>query len=113
MINIALEVGDRVHARLYTPDRSDVATQDFNITAIEGTTYFGGPIPCNTEDGWELELTIKSMDNLALPETLAEITAYDLIGEKHHLMGKGLVWSTSVGEPFDCYRIVSWEPGHI
>ena len=108
-----IQVNDTVHARYYDAERGNVAMQDFIVTSIEGNTYFGGAIPCDTESGWELELTAKTLENLALPTTLSEITVYDYQMVPIHLMGKGEVWVDAEGAPFVTDRILCWTEGHI
>jgi hypothetical protein len=108
-----IQVNDTVHARYYDAERGNAAIQDFIVTTIEGNTYLGGAIPCDVGAGWELEITAKTLENLALPSTLSEITAYDYRKTPIHLMGKGEVWVDSDGAPFATDRILCWTEGHI
>jgi hypothetical protein len=108
-----IEVGDSVHARFYNADRSSVAIQDFEVTEIDGTVYKGGALDCDTSLGWELELVCKSLESLGLPESIAEITAYNVSGRAVYLTGKGVSWKTESGEEFPVSQILSWENGHI
>lgn len=112
-MSIEIQVNDRVHARFYNSDRSQVAIQDFNVTSIEGTTYKGGAIDCDTSEGWEIELTAKNFANLNLPDMLSEITAYNAKGAPTYLTGKGLVWRDENGIQYGLEKVFSWENGHV
>jgi hypothetical protein len=108
-----IEVGDVVHARFYNVDRSSVAIQEFTVSEIEGTVYRGGPLECDTSQGWELELLRKDPALLNLPTTISEITAYNHSHRAVHLTGKGDLWKTETGEEYPVSQILSWENGHI
>jgi hypothetical protein len=113
MPSYTIEVGDTVHARVYSEDRSSVAVQEFTVSEIDGTIYRGGALDCDTAHGWELELLRKSPELLALPQTISEITAYNHSHKSVHLIGKGESWRTEDGEEFPISQILSWENGHI
>lgn len=111
-----IEVGDTIHARFYgDSDGANVAMQDFVVSEIisgeGGLTYLGGAIPA--DPSWSVELSAKSFENLKLPETLSEITAYDHNGEATHLMGKASSWMTLDGISYSVDRIRRWSEGHI
>jgi hypothetical protein len=113
MITYTIETGDLVHARFYTPNRDNVATQDFYITEIDGTVYQGGAISCDTAAGWELELRWKSLENLNLPSGLSEITVLLYDGTEVHAYGKGTSWTRETGEPLSTDQIFAWSEGYI
>lgn len=107
-----IEPGDMVHARL--SNDAGVAIQEFSVSEIVGTAYKGGPLDCDTEAGWSIELLSKNTANLNLPSTLSEITAYDLYDQPHHLIGKELQWSIfGSGQMYEVNQIFRWELGHI
>ncbi len=41
------------------------------LKGIDGTRYLGGPLECDTEAGWVVEILKKNLDNLALPQTIS------------------------------------------
>jgi hypothetical protein len=108
-----VKVGDRVHARFYVHETGNVAIQEFIVSAIEGSLYLGGALPCDIEEGWTVELIEKSPENLDLPNTISEITAYDLNGFTQHLIGKEQNWMTPSGEKYPVRQISKWVPGHL
>ena len=113
MITYNIQPGDLVHARFYADDRSNVAIQDFYVSEIDGAVYKGGALPCDTSAGWEIELRAKSLENLALPATLSEITALLYNGQEVHAFGKGTSWTRESGEPLNVDHIFAWAEGHI
>jgi hypothetical protein len=101
-----IQVNDIVIATLQ--DGKSVATQNFTVTKIDGTRYLGGPLECDTEAGWVVEILKKNLDNLALPQTISEIRAIDRSNNSHDLVGKGISWRDSNGNLFDVANIISW-----
>jgi len=65
-----IQVNDIVRATLQ--DGKSTAVQNFTVSEIDGTKYFGGALECDTEAGWVVEILRKNIDNLALPETISE-----------------------------------------
>lgn len=112
MFKVKIEVGDTVHARFYSFDRSNVVTQNFTVTKIDGDVYYGGAIDCDTSQGWEVELTAKNPVNLCLPSTLSEITALLFDKSIVHLSGKHESWVTDSGEIVPVSSIFAWGLGH-
>ena len=108
-----IEVGDRVHARLYDQETGNVALQEFVVSSIKSKVYLGGALPCDTKNGWTVELLEKSLENLNLPQTISEITAYDVYGTPHHLIGKNDNWMTQDGAPFPVRQIFKWVAEHV
>jgi hypothetical protein len=108
-----IEIGDKVHARFYSPERDKVAVQSFVVTDIQGTIYYGGALDCDTSTGWEVTLSVKAVNNLNLPSGLSEITVLDFINKKTHLTGKELTWRDNNGVIFPVDKILSWEEGHV
>jgi hypothetical protein len=113
MPETTIQIGDYVHGRLYNEDRTNVVVQDFSVKSIDGTTYTGGVIDCDTSLGWEIELIRKSVPNLNLPQELSEITGYDRYNKKIHLTGKARVWRDNGGNQIDIETLVTWENGHV
>lgn len=107
-----IQVNDLLHARLVNPETRAVAVQEFRVTAIDGTSYEGGPLPCDTADGWTVEVARKALENLALPSTISEITVTDISNNQHQLIGKESTWRDSNGTLFDVNLIMSWRDGH-
>lgn len=101
-----IQVNDIVLATLQ--DGKSIATQNFTVTEIDGTKYFGGVLDCDTDAGWVVEILRKNIDNLALPETISEIRATDRSNRVHELVGKGTAWRDSNGNLFDVANIISW-----
>lgn len=112
-LSYKIEVGDSVHCRLYNEDRSNVVTQTFDITEIKGSIYLGGVLPCDTSEGWEVELWEKSASNLALPESLSEITVLLSDGSIAHVFGKNTLWTRENGQSISVRQIFAWENGFI
>lgn len=112
-MSVYIEVGDRVHARLYNHETGNVAIQEFVVSSVNGSTYNGGALPCDTEQGWEVELIEKGFSNLNLPETISEITAYNSSEVPQHLIGKGQNWMTPSGETYPVRQIFRWVPDHV
>lgn len=110
---MSIEIGDKVHARFYNQDRTQVAVQSFIVTDIQNSIYYGGAIDCDIESGWSVELVSKALENLNLPTSLSEITAYDLSNIKTYLTGKETTWRDSDGRLYQLNRIVRWEEGHV
>ena len=107
-----IEINDYVHATLYNQETKSVAVQDFKVTAIDGTSYQGGALACDTVDGWHVEVTRKDITNLNLPTTISEITATDASNNTHELVGKNTTWRDSSGSLFDVNLILEWRAGH-
>jgi predicted heme/steroid binding protein len=107
-----IQVNDLVQARLYSIENDSMALQDFVVTAINGTSYEGGALPCDLSDGWIIELLRKSVGNLALPTTISEITVKDISNKEHSLVGKNDVWRDLNGQLFDVNLIIEWREGH-
>ena len=107
------EIGDRVHARLYNHETGSAAIQEFLVSSIEGTTYLGGALPCDTASGWTVEVIEKAINNLNLPPVLSEITAYGLYDNPTHIIGKGENWMTLEGQNYPVRQIFRWVPGHV
>lgn len=107
-----IQVKDLVHARLYNPETRAIAVQEFRVTAINGTSYEGGSLPCDTAEGWTVEVSRKALENLALPTTISEITVTDISNNQHQLTGKNDVWRDATGKFFDVNLIISWREGH-
>lgn len=112
-MSVIIEINDKIHARLYNEDRSQVAVQNFIVTEIEGSIYRGGVIDCDTNAGWELELIRKSFSNLNLPTEISEITAYNHKDVPVLLTGKGSTWRDGNGSLYNTDNIFRWELGHI
>jgi len=112
-MTVQIQINDRVHARLYNEDRSQVAVQNFVVTAIDGSVYRGGVLDCDISAGWEIELIRKSLVNLNLPTTLSEITVYDKNNKPFLLTGKGEIWRDDRGRLFNLDSVFTWESGHI
>lgn len=112
-MSIQIEINDRVHARFYNENRTQVAVQNFTVTSIEGKVYKGGAMDCDTDAGWEIELIKKSRMNLNLPTELSEITVYNLKNVPTLLTGKGSVWRNNNGALYNLDNVFSWELGHI
>ena len=110
---ITIEVGDRVHARLYNNETGSAAIQEFVVSGIDKAVYSGGALPCDTSAGWTIELLEKSVNNLNLPVAISEITAYSPSGGQQHLVGKGENWMTPAGQSYSVRQIASWVPGHV
>jgi hypothetical protein len=110
MVNI--QVNDLIHARLENSETRSVAVQEFRVTAISGTSYEGGPLPCDTADGWVVEVSRKDFANLNLPTTISEITVIDISNNEHQLTGKNDVWRDATGQFFDVNLIIDWREGH-
>ena len=108
-----LEIGDYVHARFYSSDRTSVATQNFLVSAIDGTIYAGGALDCDTANGWSIELLRKARRNLHLPTELSEITVFDKKDNKTYLTGKEPKWRTENGNLYTIDNVVRWEEGHV
>jgi len=108
-----IEVGDKVHARLYNAETGTAAVQEFVVVSIEGALYFGGAITCDTSAGWTVEVIEKGLSNLNLPTALSEITAYGLYDNSTRLMGKGENWVTLDGQSYPVRQIFRWVPGHV
>jgi hypothetical protein len=108
-----IQIYDEVHARYYNEDRSQVAVQNFTVTAIEGTVYRGGALECDTSAGWSIELTRKSPINYDLPSTLSEITITDSYGRRINATGKGTTWRNDGGKIINLDKLVRWEEGHL
>jgi hypothetical protein len=104
-----IQVNDRVEARLNNGTES-VVVQHFVVTAINGTSYEGGGLPCDTEDGWMVHLSVKHPDNLALPTASCEIVAFDRSNVPHVLVGKEDTWKDERGFRFPVEDIFSWVP---
>ena len=113
MPEVIIEVGDYVHGRLYSEDRTNVVVQDFSVSSIDGTVYTGGVMDCDTSLGWEIELIRKSVPNLNLPQVLSEITGYDRYNKKIHLTGKARAWRDNRGAQIDVETLITWENGHV
>lgn len=107
-----IQVNDIIHASLHNAETGSTAVQRFKVSAINGTSYEGGAIPCDTAAGWYVELTKKDLANLSLPSTISEITAKDISGNSHYLTGKDLVWRDASGALFDVNLILEWKHGH-
>ena len=101
-----IEVNDSVVATLQVG--KSVAVQNFTVTKIEGTKYYGGALECDTVAGWVVEILRKDIHNLALPETISEIRAIDRSNNSHDLVGKGTTWRDIDGNLFEVANIVSW-----
>lgn len=112
-MSIQIEVNDRVHARFYNEDRTQVAVQNFIVSVIDGDIYKGGAIDCDTTAGWEIELIKKALMNLNLPTDLSEITVYDLKDSPTLLTGKGSIWRNDKGALHNLDNVFRWESGHI
>jgi hypothetical protein len=107
-----IQVNDLVQARLYNLENGSMAMQDFIVTAINGTSYEGGALPCDLSNGWSIELLRKNIKNLALPTTISEITIKDISNKEHRLVGKNDVWRDLNGQLFDVNLIIGWREGH-
>ena len=101
-----IQVNDIVVATLQVG--KSVAVQNFTVTEIDGTKYFGGALECDTDAGWVVEILRKNIDNLALPQTISEIRAIDRSNNSHDLTGKGITWRDQNGNLFDVANIISW-----
>lgn len=110
MVNI--QVNDLIHARMVNSETRAIAVQEFKVTAINGTSYEGGPLPCDTADGWTVEVSRKDLANLALPNVISEITVVDISNNQHQLTGKETLWRDNNGQFFDVNLIMSWRDGH-
>lgn len=104
-----IQVNDRVEARLNNGTES-VVVQHFVVTVINGTSYEGGGLPCDTEDGWMVHLSVKHPDNLALPTNVCEIVAFDRSNVSHQLVGKADSWRDESGRYFPIEDIFAWVP---
>jgi hypothetical protein len=107
-----IQVNDLVQARFYNEETGSMAMQDFVVTAINGTIYKGGALPCDLADGWTIELLRKNVENLALPTSISEITVKDISNKEHSLIGKNDVWRDLNGQLFDVNLIIEWREGH-
>jgi nitrogen fixation protein len=112
-MSITVELGDRVHARLYNAETGNVAIQEFVVSSVDSGVYGGGAIICDTKNGWTVELIEKSSENLRLPLTISEITAFDSESVSHHLIGKADSWMTTSGTQFPVKRIFRWVHDHV
>jgi hypothetical protein len=107
-----IEINDFVHATLQNETAKSVAVQDFKVSAINGTSYEGGVLPCDTNDGWYVEVVRKDLSNLNLPTSVSEITVIDASNNSHELTGKNTTWRNAKGEIFDVNLIMEWRTGH-
>ncbi len=112
MPEIQLQPGDVVEASRTDPETRAAATQIFTITAVSGTAYAGGVLPCDTADGWQLRVYRKDPANLALPETISEISALtrNSVRRPVTLTGKGAAWRDGQGAAVLVEDIFAWAP---
>lgn len=107
-----IEVNDLVEAKL-TGENESVVVQRFKVTAIDGTSYSGGAMPCDTANGWIVRLMTKDVANLRLPSAVCEIVAFDRSGVARRLIGKDSTWRDETGALFLVEDIFNWVPTEL
>jgi hypothetical protein len=107
-----IQINDVVHATFYNEVTRSSAAQGFKVTNINGTSYEGGALPCDTAAGWTLEIVKKDFANLNLPTVISEITVTDRSNNEHKLVGKNDLWRDMNGKFFAVDLIIEWRDGH-
>lgn len=112
MPEIQIQPGDHVEASRDDPETRAAVTQLFQVTAVTGTSYAGGVLPCDTADGWTLRVARKDPANLALPETISEVSALTRNSGRQPvtLTGKSAAWRDERGAAVLVEDIFAWAP---
>lgn len=105
-----IQQGDVVEATLVDPETQNAVSQLFTVTEIAGTVYSGGTFEVDTETGWQVRLSRKSLANLNLPATLSEIYMIDRSNNARLVVGRGEVWRDESGALVDLVDVFAWTP---